>query len=210
MGEKSRYDSSVADKANSIMAKRLQALITNTQELSKHLQCSVQAVNQYKLGVTYPKVENLIRIADYYGVSVDYLIGITDTPNRDTTIQAICEYTGLSDESVSFLHLHSSNRAIANVIDFLVDDARYDRQNGRPLISLIDYYLKYNGEGQPPKQIGIDGRIMDYMRKDGFVSSNAILLDDHVIENAVLEEIKRTLIALKEQMREEASKDGKH
>ena len=207
-----RYDSHVGDKANTKMAKRLQTLITDTQALSRHLGCSIQAVNQYKMGITYPKVDNLIRIADYYNVSVDYIIGITDVPNRDTTVQAVCDYTGLSETSVVFLHKDKSRGATVNssIVDFLMDDAQYADSNSRPITYLIRYFLSYDGHGQPTKQIGLDGQVKDYKRKDGFVSSNAILLNSQIIENAVLDEIKRALITLKEQTREEASKDGKH
>lgn len=105
MFERSSYDSNIADKANTILTKRLRDLITDTSKLREHLGCSAQAINQFKQGTAFPKTENLIKIADFYDVSVDYLLGITDTKSRNTTIQAICEYTGLSETAVIKLHL---------------------------------------------------------------------------------------------------------
>ena len=37
-------------------------------------------MNEYKNGVKLPTVQNLVKIADYLGCSVDYLLGRTDKP----------------------------------------------------------------------------------------------------------------------------------
>lgn len=50
------------------------------------------------------KVEYLRIFADFYGVSADYILGIRDEATTDVGAQAACEYTGLSEESVSKLH----------------------------------------------------------------------------------------------------------
>lgn len=39
-----------------------------------------KAYQNYELGVHEPKVSILMRIAQYYGVSIDYLVGLTDDP----------------------------------------------------------------------------------------------------------------------------------
>ena len=128
-------------------------MITDSQALVKHLGCSIQAVNQYKQGTAFPKVENLIKIADYYDISVDYLFGITDTKNRNTQIQAICEYTGLSEENVAFLNKMKSFDIvrIANVINFVLDDARLGDGSTRPVVTLQNYFLEYRGDHTIPK-----------------------------------------------------------
>ena len=38
------------------------------------------AISTYERGQNYPEVRNLIILADYFGVSTDYLLGRTDTP----------------------------------------------------------------------------------------------------------------------------------
>lgn len=38
------------------------------------------AVSTYERGQNYPEVRNLIILADYFGVSTDYLLGRTDNP----------------------------------------------------------------------------------------------------------------------------------
>ena len=113
------YDSRIAEKANTPLARWLQDLATNPKALAEYLGVSVQAVNQYKQGTAFPKTENLIKIADFYGISVDYLLGVTSVPNRDTTIQAVCDYTGLSESAVKELKALSDMKEIRAYSDLL-------------------------------------------------------------------------------------------
>lgn len=50
------------------------------------------------------RVETLYCLADFYGVSLDYLLGKTDVRTPDCTVQSICNYTGLSQDAVQTLH----------------------------------------------------------------------------------------------------------
>ena len=38
------------------------------------------SVYSYEKGLNYPEVRGLIALADYFGVSIDYLVGRTDNP----------------------------------------------------------------------------------------------------------------------------------
>ena len=38
------------------------------------------SISTYERGKNYPEVRNLIILADYFGVSIDYLVGRTDNP----------------------------------------------------------------------------------------------------------------------------------
>ena len=46
----------------------------------------------------------IIKIAKHYGTTTDYLLGATDNKTIDITIQNISKYTGLNEESISFLN----------------------------------------------------------------------------------------------------------
>lgn len=93
-------DMDVAKKMKVPLAQRLNTLITDGNALKDFLDCSIQAVNQYKLGISRPSLENLCKIADFYGVSTDYLLGRTDTPSVNENIQIACRVTRLSQKSV--------------------------------------------------------------------------------------------------------------
>ena len=51
-----------------------------------------------------PSAENLADIRKATGISIDYLLGLAPSPASDPAIREICEYTGLSPESVKALH----------------------------------------------------------------------------------------------------------
>lgn len=112
MGKK-KETLSVYEKSKRPLSVRLQSLVTNTTELANFLGCSVQAVNQYKQGISVPHLEKLIKIADFYNVSVDYLLGITDAPSRDNDIQSVCKFTGLSQNAAIFLNTISTSPSCA-------------------------------------------------------------------------------------------------
>ena len=104
-------EAGVAEKANSALAKRLRELVTDPGALAKKLDCTTQAVNQYKQGMARPQVDKLEIIADTYGVSVDYLLGRTDVASLDLDMANACAYTGLTEEAVNALRtLHKNCR----------------------------------------------------------------------------------------------------
>lgn len=50
------------------------------------------------------RAEYLRCLADFYGVSSDYLLGIADTKSADPNMQASAAFTGLSEENLEFLN----------------------------------------------------------------------------------------------------------
>lgn len=47
------------------------------------LNTTQNSISRYETGEREPGIAELIRIADFFGVSVDYLLGLTDNPNRN-------------------------------------------------------------------------------------------------------------------------------
>lgn len=92
---------------NSLFSSRLRDLLNkkniSMQALSVEIGVSRQAISQYCDGSTVPNADKLLKIADYFGVSLDYLVGRTDTPTTDMALRAVCDYTGLSEYSVRVL-----------------------------------------------------------------------------------------------------------
>ena len=50
------------------------------RELAEMLGLSIRGYQCYETGEHEPGVKKLIAIADYYQVSIDYLVGLTDDP----------------------------------------------------------------------------------------------------------------------------------
>ncbi len=53
------------------------------RELADLLHCSQQVYSNYELGQRDIPTQTLISLADFYGVSVDYLLGLTANPRRN-------------------------------------------------------------------------------------------------------------------------------
>lgn len=51
--------------------------------LARHLNCSQVCYSRYELGHRDIPTDVLIKLADFYGVSIDYLLKQTDNPDRD-------------------------------------------------------------------------------------------------------------------------------
>ena len=51
-----------------------------------------------------PGAETICKLARHYGVSTDYLLGLSNIKTPETTAQAVIKYTGLSEENVQTLH----------------------------------------------------------------------------------------------------------
>ena len=72
-----------------MFGKRL-ATVRKKQNLSQYaladrLGFSRGQIANYEQGKRQPDYETLIKIADFFGVSTDYLLGVTDNPSRDET-----------------------------------------------------------------------------------------------------------------------------
>ncbi len=52
------------------------------KQVSEYLHCSQQVYSNYELGQRDIPTDILIRLADFYNVSVDYILGRTNKPNR--------------------------------------------------------------------------------------------------------------------------------
>ena len=72
-----------------LLAKRLKELREGRRiyqrELAEILGMSFRGYQNYETGQSEPKLETLIALADYYQVSIDYLVGRTDVPDFHTS-----------------------------------------------------------------------------------------------------------------------------
>ena len=62
------------------------------------------SLSLYECGDNIPDAKTIRKMAEVYGVSADYLLGLSDAKTDNKDIQAICEYTGLTEKTISALH----------------------------------------------------------------------------------------------------------
>ena len=76
---------------------------TTITALAKELGITRQAVGQYCDGSGQPNAEKLSIIAQYFNVSVDWLLGLTPVRDRSMELSGAAEYIGLSADNVAYL-----------------------------------------------------------------------------------------------------------
>lgn len=98
---------SAHDKYNSPFPTRLRALLTErgtTQdELAAVLSVKRQTIGRYTDGSASPSYDSLVTIARFFGVTTDYMVGASDVPSTDATVQGTAEITGLSQKAIETL-----------------------------------------------------------------------------------------------------------
>ena len=93
-----------------MIAQRLRALREiqgrDQAEVADSLKLNRVTYNRYETGAREPDLITVARLAEYYGVSVDYLLGLTDSPNPYKSPKIISDlregrvaYKDLSDET---------------------------------------------------------------------------------------------------------------
>ena len=75
-------------------------------ELAEKIALKSSAISKYEKGLTQPSMETLIRFAELFHVSTDYLLGISSIPNPYTTenftpkeVDIILKFRRLSKEN---------------------------------------------------------------------------------------------------------------
>ncbi len=97
-----------SDNYHAPFAERLRVLIEASNipqsALAEYIGVTRQAVSSYSLGTSLPDIEKFEKIADYFDVSTEYLLGRTDIKKADASKQAAAEYLGLSEGAIDAIH----------------------------------------------------------------------------------------------------------
>lgn len=87
---------------------RLKTLIEQNKkplrEIAKELDVSFSVLSDWKNGKKTPRADSIIRLARYFEVSSDFLLGLTDARSIKHDIRAASELTGLSEKSLESLN----------------------------------------------------------------------------------------------------------
>jgi|GEM_PF-1567801 len=118
---------------NNIISERLKKLLMDKQvrqkDLAEYLGITSNTVSYFITGKRRPNLEQIVKIANFFSVSTDYLIGLSDVSTTDKDIKNACELTGLSENTVVFLSENNqkgSNKASANFIDIITSKIKND------------------------------------------------------------------------------------
>ena len=89
------------------IGKRINTLLAEQErkqkELAAHLGVPDNTVSYFVSGRRTPNTEQIAKIADFFNVSADYLLGRTNAETTDKDLRFVCEYTGLSENAIMTL-----------------------------------------------------------------------------------------------------------
>lgn len=73
-----------------------------------------------------PDCGSLIALANYFGVSADYLLGLSKIKTPDNSIQSACDVTGLSEKAIKWLHsVNCSSLEFPSTLSFLIEQPNF-------------------------------------------------------------------------------------
>lgn len=87
-------------RLTSLMAERN----INQPQLADVLGVRRQTISNYANGQSSPDWETLVKIALFFNVSADYLLGLREDPTTDRDVQFVSDYTGLPGDAIEKLH----------------------------------------------------------------------------------------------------------
>ena len=87
-------------------------------KLSTEIELSQEIISQYELGTSLPTVTNLIKLADYFNCSLEYLLGMTNNPNRISDLNKSELEKNTLFEKYNFLN-KENRKLFDNFLEFL-------------------------------------------------------------------------------------------
>lgn len=103
MDSKQKDNNSTAE-----FSSRLKELINekglSLRDLAADMGVTFTALSDWQRGNKTPRADSIVILARYFGVSSDYLLGLTNVRTSETDIRSVAEYTGLSEDAVKELH----------------------------------------------------------------------------------------------------------
>lgn len=129
-GISSDYLFGMTDVDSTDIGKRIKELRESQKltqdELAKNLNTTRLTVAKWETGRQDLKTKNIFLISRFFGVSSDYLLGLSDVKSTDVDKKAVCEYTHLTDTA----------------IDTLEYIFKYDK----PAYATLNYFLEHYSE----------------------------------------------------------------
>lgn len=208
----------IVDKYNEILPSRIRALIADSgatqNQIAKEIGVTRQSISQYCDGSTVPNADKLLKLAQYFNVSADYLLGMTDAKTNNKDVQFICEYTGLNESVIASL----ADRVLPNYIAELLNLFSKSYQTEYLCKSIINYINTENLEikgtdyfdfgnmdciQNAPKLNWLFYRSVD---TNGDTTISQEKIDNSFWENYFLIEVQKTLIKAKSEINKSTDK----
>ena len=142
-----RHKKSTDEKYNQPFATRFRILMntgkrTSQAEIAEAVGKSRQVISQYYNGESEPPYDALVKIAQYFHVTVDYMIGATEVASTSLDVKEIVRQTGISEKNVSSI-LERNKLAEQMKEIFIRDKINFDESEVNPLGVFLNALIEY-------------------------------------------------------------------
>lgn len=131
---------------NAITTERLRKLIDDTglarQKIADAMGCDVSAITKNYNGRRKVTTDFVVMYARYFGVTADYLLGLSDVKSGDQDMRLISKHTGLYDEAIAelsfmqeYVYGTEEDNSIQNTLNDFIAGGTFQRLITR----LVDY-----------------------------------------------------------------------
>lgn len=93
------------------------------EQIAEKVGCDTSSITKYCNGDRYPKTDIIIKLAELFNCSTDYLLGVSDAKTDDKNLQFVCDYIGLRVSTIARL--------------------RYIKEHKKPICSSDMYSFQY-------------------------------------------------------------------
>ena len=153
-----------------------------------------ETLRNWELGKREPKTKDIIKLSNYYGVSSDYLLGLSDIKSTEKNIQTACEVTGLAESAIESLR-SSELRLIPSGVETI--NTILENREFINIVESLSTYLwghSYRVKTDVPAEHTYSGMTGAEWERFG-----------SMIQDAMLQRITNSLVKI----REEVSNNGK-
>jgi transcriptional regulator with XRE-family HTH domain len=98
--EKRNINEDFGNRLREIIEKRKKETGQNLRAVAKDLDVSLGVLSDWQNGNKTPRGDSIAKLAKYFGVSADYLLGLTEAQTVDTDLRAVSDYTGLTENAI--------------------------------------------------------------------------------------------------------------
>ena len=154
--------------------------------LAKAVGVTRQTISLYCTGQSTPDIDVFVKIADYFNVTYDFLLGKSEAKKRENV--DINKRTGLSDEAINILEDLWNRKETLGPLTLTIDELIKNKS----LIYKISVYLFSEMHIFTPEIIDVDYIQKDY-DKTLYEDSDQFKLTDEMYKNILLVEIQNFL-----------------
>lgn len=79
------------------------------KELAANLGVTDNTISYFCNGKRVPNTGQIIKIARFFNVSSDWLLGLSDVKSYDADLKSVCNYTGLNEMAIAALSLYNKD-----------------------------------------------------------------------------------------------------